>query len=104
MTTQSYFERDVTVNHEGCTFALTLEEQRACERHGNGWHGQGDPSTSLTADIVRVARRKCEGAPEAVARERAARALGITASKVDSSIEWHENYMRWHDGDSNDEP
>ena len=100
MTKTSYFERDVTVSHEGRTFTLTLAEQRGCEARGNFWHDKGDPSSSLTADVVRVARRKCEGAPESVARELAARALGIPVTKVDTNLEWHENYMRWHDGDS----
>lgn len=100
MKTTSHFEQDVSVSHEGRTFTLTLDEQRECERRGNLWHGKGDPSTSLVVDVVRAARRKCEGAPETVARELAARALGITAGKVDDGVEWHEQYMRWHDGDS----
>lgn len=100
MTKTSYFERDVTMSHEGRTFTLTLERQQECERRGNDWHAKGDPSTSLIADVVRTARLVCAGAPESVARELAGLALGITPRQVDAGIEWLENYMRWHDGDS----
>ena len=38
---------------------------------------------------------------DGVALELAAKALGITAEQLRSSIEWHEQYMRFHDGDYN---
>ncbi len=39
-------------------------------------------------------------APEAVALELAAQAMGITVERLETIIRWHEEYMRWHDGDS----
>jgi hypothetical protein len=30
--------------------------------------------------------------------ELASRALGITLERLEGIIEWHEEYMRWHDG------
>jgi hypothetical protein len=95
----SYFQ-NATVMHEGSTFYLSAEEGRALESGAYSWQGLGDPSSRLAVDVFNVARRKAASAPEAVAFELAAQALGITVERLNSIIRWHEEYMRWHDGDS----
>ena len=95
----SYFQ-NASVTHEGSTFHLSAEEGRELESGAFSWHGPGDPSSWLAVDLFNAARRKAAGAPEAVALELAAQALGITVERLYSIIRWHEEYMRWHDGDS----
>jgi hypothetical protein len=93
----SYFH-DATVTHEGSTFELSAAEGRALESGAYSWQGPADPSSSLVVDVLQVARLKAAGAPEAVALELASRALGITVERLDEIVRWHEEYMRWHDG------
>jgi hypothetical protein len=93
----SYFQ-DAAVTHEGSTFQLSAEEGRTLESGAYSWHGPGDPSTWLAVDVVQAARLKAAGAPDAIALELAAQALGITVERLDAIIRWHEEYMRWHDG------
>jgi hypothetical protein len=95
----SYFQ-DATVTHEGSTFSLSAEKGRALESGAYSWHGPGDPSSWLAVDVFNAARRTAASAPEAVALELAAKALGITVESLHTIIRWHEEYMRWHDGDS----
>ncbi len=94
----SYFQ-DAVVTFEEHIFHFSAEEGRALEDSLNYWHGPGDPSSWLAVAVFLAARGKVAGAPDSVALELAALALGITVEHLRSSIEWHENYMRWHDGD-----
>jgi hypothetical protein len=94
----SYFV-DAVVEYAGQAFRFAAEEARAFEDNLNCWHSAGDPSTWLSVTIFMEARRRVKGAPDEVAQELAAKALGITVEKLRANIEWHENYMRWHDGD-----
>jgi hypothetical protein len=94
----SYFQ-NAAVTYQGATFQLSAEEGTALELGASYWHGPGDPSTWLAVDVFYAARRKAAGAPEAIALELAAQALGITVESLEKSIRWHEEYMRWHDGD-----
>ncbi len=94
----SYF-RDAEVEFEGCTFRFSAEEGREMELGSNYWHGPGDPSSWLGVDVFLAARERVEGAPDQVALELAAKALGMSIPDLCDLIEWHENYMRWHDGD-----
>jgi hypothetical protein len=94
----SYFS-DASVTHEGKTFTFTAEEGRALENTGKYWHGPGDPSTWLAVAVFVRARDKFGDAPRSVALQLAAQALGITTDKLEGLIDWHVNYMRWHDGD-----
>lgn len=96
---KSYFQ-DATVTYEGSTFHLSAEEGRALEGGAYSWHGPGDPSSGLAVDVFYAAQRKAAGAPEVVVLELAAQALGVTVERLHSIIRWHEEYMRWHDGDS----
>ena len=93
----SYFQ-DATVTHEGSTYYLSAEEGCALESGAYSWQGPGDPSSGLAVDVFNAARLKAADAPEVVALELAAKALGITVDSLDSIMRWHEEYMRWHDG------
>ena len=95
----SYFQ-DATITHEGSTFFFSAAEARTLESGAYSWQGPGDPSSGLAVDVFYAARRKVAGAPEAIALELAAEALGITVERLETIIRWHEEYMRWHDGDS----
>ncbi len=94
----SYFV-DAVVEFGGQSFCFTAEDARGFEDSLNYWHRPGDPSTWLSVTIFEEARRKVKGAPDEVALELAAKVLGISVEKLRANIEWHENYMRWHDGD-----
>lgn len=94
----SYFQ-DAVVEWGGQTFHFSAEDGRALESRGNSWHGPADPSTSLSVTVFLEARRRVGEAGNEVALELAGKALGITAEKLRSNIEWYEQYMRFHDGD-----
>ena len=93
------FFHDAVVESAGTRYHFSVEDGRMLERAGNHWHGPGDPSTWLVVAVFWVARQRVGGAGDAVALELTARALGITVAQVRSSIEWHEQYMQWHDDD-----
>jgi len=95
----SYFH-DATVTHEGSSYSFSAAEGEALGGTAYSWQGPGDPSSWLAVDLFNAARRKAAGAPEAVALELTAQALGVTVERLESIIRWHEEYMRWHDGDS----
>ena len=94
----SYF-RDAEIEYEGRVYSFSAEQGRALEHGIQYWHHEGDPSSWLAAAAFEAVRERMEGVPEAVVLELTSRAMGITVQKLRSSIEWHENYMRWHDGD-----
>ncbi len=90
------FTQDASISRDGKTFTLTLAEQKECETPSD-WHGPGDPSSWLCAKIFSAAKLKTND--RALAFELGAKALGISVEKLQSAIEWHVNYMRFHDGD-----
>ena len=94
------YSQDASIEYQDQTFDLSAEESRAVEDGVNRWHAKGDPSTWLTVAVFELARRKVVNAPEAIALELTSKVLGLAVSEVVSRIEWHEQYMRWHDGDS----
>jgi hypothetical protein len=94
----SYFQ-DACVHVGEYVYRLSSADGRAFQSAGNYWHGPGDPSTWLSVAIFLEARRRVAAAGDAVALELAAQALGITVERLRGNIEWHEQYMRWHDGD-----
>ena len=94
----SYF-RDGKIEFEGRSFCFSAEEAQALENSANYWHGPGDPSSWLAVAVFIKARERAQGAPVDVALNLAAQVLGVTAGRLRSLIEWHEQYMRWHDGD-----
>jgi len=93
----SYFQ-DVSVTHGDRTYYFSAAEGRALESGAYGWLARGDPSSGLAVDALNAARLKVVDAPETVALELAARALGITVERLASIIEWRDKYLRWHDG------
>lgn len=78
---------------------FTAEEGRTLESPSQYWHGPGSPSSWLGAAVCLAVREKMPDAPLAAVLELAAQAMGMTVDSLQSLIEWHENYMRWHDGD-----
>ena len=95
---ESYFH-DASVEVAGVVYTLTADESRAFQNGLNYWHAPGDPSTWLSVAIFLEARRRIGGTDNRPSLELAARSLGISVERLQDSIEWHENYMRWHDGD-----
>jgi len=94
----SYF-RDAEIEYEGRTYSFSAEEGRALEHGSQYWHPEGAPSSWLAVAAFEAVRERMGDVPDAAALELTARAMGITVEKLRDSIEWHENYMRWHDGD-----
>ena len=94
----SYFHNAQTT-YEGKTLQFSKEEGSALEDRGNYWHRPSDPSTWLAVAVFRAVQAKFPEVPQAVIFELSAQTLGITDSQLSSAIDWHENYMRWHDGD-----
>lgn len=91
--------RDAAVTADGRTFTLPAAEARATYNAGNYWHGPGDPSTWLAVAVFQLARGRVGDAGTDAALPLAAAALGITPDTLRDRIEWHEQYMRFHDGD-----
>lgn len=85
---------------EGRVLTFSIDEGQSEENSGNYWHGPGDPSTWLAVAVFQAVRRKYELIGNAPALELAAQNLGITVGKLLASIDWHEHYMQWHDGDA----
>ena len=94
----SYF-RAATVHWEDRSYQFSVEDGYALESGGGDWHGPADPSTWLAVAVFLDARQRVGAAGDAIALELAAQALGITVARLHECIAWHENYMRWHDGD-----
>jgi len=99
MDRPNYFVADATIERDGVSYLLTLAEQNALVTTGNYWHTKGNPSSWLAVATFEAARRKYPKTPNEVTLELAALALGIDSQALISAIQWHENYMRWHDGD-----
>jgi hypothetical protein len=94
----SYFQ-DAKVEFEGRIFRFSADEAQALEDAANCWHGPGDPSSWLAVALFIETREKVQDAPVDVSLDLAAQVLGITVESLRSLIEWHEQYMQWHDGD-----
>jgi hypothetical protein len=94
------FFRDAEIVYEGRTISFSKKEAEQFDRPGTSWHAEGDPSSWLVVEILREAYRRTRPAPVEFAYVLAARVLGIEIGAVYNAITWHENYMRWHDGDS----
>lgn len=94
----SYFV-DALVVDEDRAFHFSAEDARVFEDSLNCWHGPGDPSTWLSVAIFMEARQRVNSHSDKVALELAAKVLDISVEKLRANIEWHEQYMRWHDAD-----
>jgi hypothetical protein len=99
MSTGGGFFHDAQVTHDGQTFRVTAAEVAASQGPGPHQHSPGDPSTWLCIGVFTSLRGRFSALPTELQLELAGQALGIGAAKLRSAIEWHENYMRWHDGD-----
>lgn len=98
-TEKAGYFHDAEVEWEGNTYYLSAADARTLQNQGNYWHGPGNPSTWLAVAVFLEARRRVGNARDRIALELAALALGITVDRLRNGIEWHENYIRWHDGD-----
>ena len=94
----SYF-RDAAITSAGRTYRFSIADGLALESAGHYWHGPGDPSTWLAVAVFLEARQRVGAAGDAIALELAAQALATSVEQLRGNIEWHENYMRWHDAD-----
>ena len=94
----SYF-REAMVYWGDRSYHFSVEDGYALESGGGDWHGPADPPTWGAVAVFLHARQRVGETGDAIALELAAQALGITVARLRACIEWHENYMRWHDGD-----
>ncbi len=94
----SYF-CDAALVVDGRSVTFSAADGEALESSGNYWHGPGDPSTWLAVAVFLAVRAKFTSETVDVALQLAAQNLGITVSQLRSRIDWHEQYMQWHDGD-----
>ncbi|MDZ4721653.1 MAG: hypothetical protein SH847_24575 [Roseiflexaceae bacterium] len=95
---RSYFH-DAALESAGRTYRFSIEDGRVIQNRGNYWHAPGDPSTWLAVAVFLEARQRVGAAGDDIALALAAQALGTTVDRLRGNIEWHENYMRWHDDD-----
>lgn len=95
---RSYFQ-DASIQVGERTYHFSIADGKLLENRGNYWHGPQDPSTWLSVAVFLTARQRVGEAGDDIALALAAAALGTTVERLRGSIEWHENYMRWHDGD-----
>ena len=93
--TTAYFKR-IKITFECKDYFFTEEE--LSELSMDYWHFEGDPSSWLCASTYQKALEKCKDvpAPEPLAMELAAKTLGITEEKLQSSLDWNRHYLDWH--------
>jgi len=97
-TTSTWFQ-DASIQLEERIVQFTAEEGRRLESPVQYWHGPGRPSSWLGAAVCLAVKEKMPDAALAAVLDLASEAMGMTVDALQSLIEWHENYMRWHDGD-----
>jgi len=94
----SFFQdAEMVFGGEVCRFSA--EEGQALESPTQYWHGAGKPSSWLGAAVCLAVRAKYKQIPLEIVLGLSAGSLGITLLELDMLIEWHENYVRWHDDD-----
>ncbi|MBN2554454.1 MAG: hypothetical protein JXA97_00825 [Anaerolineales bacterium] len=93
------FFQDAEIAYKGDVYRFSAEEGRALESPTQYWHGTGKPSSWLGAAVCLAVRAKYAQVPLEIVLGLSAGSLGISRLELDMLIEWHENYMRWHDGD-----
>jgi hypothetical protein len=96
---KNYFRSDAEIIVAGIKYSLSLAEQNALVSRLNYWHSEGDPSTWLAVSTFLAVRSKYPNVADETVLALAAPALGVSQDALVGLIRWHENYMRWHDGD-----
>ncbi|MAT96436.1 MAG: hypothetical protein CL608_04770 [Anaerolineaceae bacterium] len=99
MQRKNYFRSNAEIIVAGRKYSLSLAEQNALVSRLNYWHGEGNPSTWLAVSTFLAVRHKYPNVAEETVLALAALALGVSRDALVGLIRWHENYMRWHDGD-----
>lgn len=97
--TGASFFVDAAIDVAGRAYRFTKREGDRLVTRGSYWHGPGDPSSWLAVAAFRRVRAKHPALGEGDALALTARALVITVEKLRSTLRWHEQYVRWHDGD-----
>lgn len=94
-----FFNRDASVVFEGEEYRFSEEDFKALDSPSLYWHNRTDPSSWLCAALVNRARiRFRESLPRGPLLSLCALTLNITVSKLEGALNWHANYMAWHDG------
>ncbi len=95
----AFFNRDACVVHGDAEYRFTEEDFAELNTPSNYWHNRTDPSTWLCASTVRLARiRFRDRLPRTLLIRLCADTLNITVQKLEDCMDWHANYMAWHDG------
>ncbi len=95
----AFFNRSACVVHDNTEYRFVEEDFAEPTTPMNYWHNQTDPSTWLCASTVRLARiRFHDRLPRALTIKLCADTLNITVQKLENCLDWHANYMAWHDG------
>ena len=90
---------DITIEHEGRLYSLRAEEGEELLCGSQYWAAEGAPSSWLAVAGFRHVRETFPYLEQKIHLLLAAGFMGITLEKLVSSIRWHEQYIRWHDGD-----
>ncbi len=94
-----HYFHDACLEEEGQRYTYPVATARQQQSRANDWHGPADPSSWLAVAIFCDVRRHYPKAQTSILLALAGQSLGISPEKLRGAIEWHEQYMRWHDGD-----
>lgn len=94
----AFFSREARVVFEGIEYRFSEDDFAGLNSPSNYWHNRTDPSSWLCAATVVLARIRFSGLPRDRLIRLCADTLNITGKKLEDSLDWHANYMAWHDG------
>jgi hypothetical protein len=95
-----FFNLNACISKDNTDFRFTSEDIIPLFSPLNYWHTTGQPSSWLCAGLVTVAYKKFGTVlsyDEQI--QLCSMCLGISPSKLQSTLEWNEQYIAWHDGD-----
>ncbi|MBN1697533.1 MAG: hypothetical protein JW881_08475 [Spirochaetales bacterium] len=93
------FNKRASVTHNGKEYGVDEHELETLYSTLNYWHHRTDPSSWLCTALVGLAKKKYQGKiPRSEIILLCARLLNVTASKLESTLDWNANYIAWHDG------
>jgi len=84
------------ISIDGKEYQIKESDILKFENKLNYWHSKGDPSSWLTDRINDFIKDKYKTESLEIQQKITAHLLGITVSKLKSSLEWTKNYMAWH--------
>jgi hypothetical protein len=95
---KSFFHPEAKLRFNGVDYALAAKDM---ERLSPGeWHGEGDPSTWLSASTVVLIRSKWQNLPRPQVIKLASLVLGISVDRLEEMLDWNAHYLANHDGQS----